>query len=197
MNSKIEITDDYKKLFMYGLPKNLLGSKPFELDDFVDTFNSSGDRLKNKRISKSKQIETFSKISKDVLYAPYLFCVSGFPTDTQAKMLAAYLMYKAFKETKAKKLTPPRWHNIYLGFDNPILKDGYRPSFLVLSNITGDTSNQKVDKLRDCLEHHCNIPRVVVCSGVDPLTFFNTRMHMSINGCVYLTGKQAKKYNEL
>ncbi len=84
-----------------------------------------------------------------------------------------------------------------MGFDNPIIKENYKPSLLIISNILGETSNQKVDKLRDCLEYHCNIPKIIICSGIDPISFFNTRLHSPLNGCIYLQSKQVKKVNEL
>lgn len=187
--------NELKKLYYYGLPKNLSQCKPFDIDDHVFTFMSEGERLNPKRFAKKKQIDFLEKVYKNPFFAPYLFFISGYPNDSQAKMLAALLMCRAHKLSKGKTL--PRWQNIYLGFDNPALKDKFNPSLLILSNLTGDASNQKIDKLRDTLEYHSNIPRIVVCAGIDPIAFANTKLHTQINGCIYLQGKQVKKYKEI
>ena len=115
---KIVLKDnDLFNLYPHGLPKNI-NTKPFELNNCINAFNSEGDRLSPKRISKSKQIEDLEKVYKNPLHGSYLMCISGYPDDSYAKMLAALLMYRAFSISK----TPPKWRNIYLGFDNPIVK---------------------------------------------------------------------------
>jgi hypothetical protein len=195
MNKVSLSKSDISSLYYHGLPKNLEYSKPFNLEDQVHTFISEGERLSPKRFSRVKQMDFLEKVYNNPYFGPYVFCISGYPNDTYAKMLAALLMCKAFSISKNKSC--PKWQNVYLGFDNPTLRDKFKPPLLILSNLTAEASNQKIDKLRDTLEYHCNIPRIVVCAGIDPIAFFNTKLHMQINGCVYLQGKQVKKFKEI
>lgn len=193
----ISITSSMSKaLGARGLPKNLSANKPFELEPLLGTFLSEGGKFKDKRYSKKKQVDFLNRVFDNPFFGPYTFCIAGAPHDMQAKMLAALIMYRAFRKHSDRMKTLPRWETIYSGFENTAMRDSFSPSMLVLSNLTIDSSNQKIDKARDILEKHSNIPRVVVVAGCDPLEFFNTRLYYSLNGCVYLQGKQVIRYGE-
>lgn len=179
-----------------GLPKNLSDNKPFELEPTLSTFISEGGKFKDKRYSKKKQVDFLARVFDDPFFGPYTFCIAGAPHDMQAKMLAAVIMYQATNKHTDRTKTPPRWETVYSGFDNKTMRDTFDPSMLILSNLTIDSSNQKIDKARDALEKHSNIPRVVVVAGCDPLEFFNTRLYYNLNGCIYLQGKQVVRYGE-
>lgn len=116
-----------------------------------------------------------------------IFCVAGNPDDMMAKYLAAFLVMKhqqAFPNSMVK------WEQLYGGFENKLIKepvDGL--TMLVISNITPDSTPVKLEKARDLLEHYNNIPRVVVAAGCDPISMLCGKLHVPINGMVYLQGK--------
>jgi hypothetical protein len=69
------------------------------------------------------------------------------------------------------------------------LRDGAddQPSMLILSNVTVTSTNAKLEKLRDLLEMYAHIPRVVVVTGEDPLSFANTKLFLPVNHVLHLT----------
>lgn len=190
-----------KTLLARGLPRQLLAFKAFEVDDVATSFISEVDGLKPKRIEKKKQLIRFKEIVANPLSKPYLYCISSAPNDNQARLLAAFIMQAAVKNLGKGGMnkSPPLWHNITGGFSNPML-DKFRdlePSMLILSNVPENSTPVKLEKLRDILEVYSNIPRIVVTTPVDPLTFFNTKIFSSLNGCIHLTSRMVKKATDI
>jgi hypothetical protein len=68
------------------------------------------------------------------------------------------------------------------------LRDGAddQPSMLIVSNITVNSTNVKLEKLRDLLEMYSHIPRIVVVTGIDPVTFANTKLMMPVSNVLQL-----------
>lgn len=205
-------TGAIKQMVTRGMTKQVFSIHPFALDEALCSFTSEVQGLKPKRVSKQKQNEGVSKIMENPFYGPYLCCIAGKPNDLRAKLFAAHIMMNAVmahgnKEAPAKQRKAlkgrglPLWHTLVGGFDNPVLGKHSgeidHPSMLILSNITMESSASKLEKLRDILEVHSNIPRIVVVAGTDPLTFFNTKMHMSLTSCAFLTSNLVKKTVEL
>lgn len=204
-----------KQLVMQGMTKQVFSFHPFTLSESLCSFTSEVDGLKPKRVSKQKQQDLLGRVIEDPFYAPYICCIAGKPNDMRAKLLAASVMLKAVSiqaslgnaSSKQKKMLKgkglPLWHTLLGGFDNPVLNPRQNkdtvdsPSLLILSNITMEATASKIEKLRDILETHSNIPRIVVVAGEDPLTFFNTKLHMSLSSCAFLTSNQVKKAVEL
>ena len=72
-----------------------------------------------------------------------------------------------------------------------------KPSLLVLSNVPSNSTNVKLEKLRDILESYSSVPRIVVTTGEDPITFFNQKLFLPLNYACYLTTSLVKKTIEL
>ena len=62
----------------------------------------------------------------------------------------------------------------------------WKPSMLILSNITPNSSAFKLEKVRDMLEFYDNIPRIVVINDTDPVTFLNHKLHYTANHIMML-----------
>ena len=67
-----------------------------------------------------------------------------------------------------------------------IRRDNFPLSMLILSNFNTESTPLKVEKLRDILERYSNIPRIVVLGGIDPFTFFATRLNYPLDACLQL-----------
>ncbi len=94
---EISITESLaRNLYSNGLPKNISSNKPFILEDMVRPFTSESERMQPKRIGKATQLDFLEKIYEDPFFNPYTFCISGYPNDVNAKMLAALLMSRAY-----------------------------------------------------------------------------------------------------
>lgn len=202
-----------KQMMSKGLPKSIWSYSAFKLEDKVSSFVSKVEGLRDKRIEKAKQIYNMERIINEPFLGPYVTCISGIPHDINAKLLGAYIMMKAtsmqmHKEELDRKQQKylkdkgfPMWHNLYGGFDNSIITkttgSAYKPSLIVLSNVTIDSTAPKIEKLRDILEAYSSIPRIVIASGTDPLTFFHSRLHSNLNFCCLLGSALTKKSNIL
>ena len=178
-----------KQLIQRGLPRDVLRNHPFDVDAHTYTFASTVEGLKTKRISKKLQLEHFEHVLGKPFGRPYLYIISSTPNDAKAKQVAALLMERATagqlggkypRTTRGK--TSPRWHMVNGSFRDTLRdSDTDNPSMLVISNVTSQSTNVKLEKVRDLLEQFSSIPRILVISGEDPITFANTRLHMSVN----------------
>jgi hypothetical protein len=169
---------------------------PFKLRPTSFTINVEG--LKPKAIDRRSQLDFFHSFLANPLN-PGCYCVSSDPNDRLAKVVGAFMIqqwydYKAHhSESLAGSL--PMWHDLLGGFHNPLVGDDPtrgRLGFLVLNNVLPTSTNVKLEKLRDILETHADIPRVVVTSGGDPMTLFLKYLHYPLNGCIYLTSSLVK-----
>ena len=81
------------------------------------------------------------------------------------------------------------------GFENKSLNA--EPSLLVITGLTPNSTPVKLEKARDLLEKHSNIPRIVVMAGEDPITFFMTRLYYSVNSIYYHSSALVKQRVEI
>jgi hypothetical protein len=173
----------------------LHGNKSFNLEDYVQPMESQVfGRVK--KINRNKQLNWYEKSYDKVLSQNWLSAgIGGFPSDLRAKQIALHLFLNAVREYQARdprkntNRSLPYWHHVYGGFGDHIrdLKADF-PSFLVVSNITIDCTHIKYEKVRDiCTKYNnLNIPVVVVCAGIDPYTFFTTKLYYPMRWGLYV-----------
>ena len=146
-------------------------------------FATMSDELNEKFIEPSVQDASLVRFIKKP-FQPMIYGVAGNPDDAKAKLFAAYLVDKHCKRVKGD--ANPWWINLVGGFDNQWLDPQRpRPSMIVLTNLTPQSTNQKLEKARDILETYPDIPRIVVVAGADPLSFLATRLHVAVHGLAY------------
>ena len=185
-----------KHLISRGMPRDVMRNRPFVLNDHVSTFTSEIDGMKPKRVTKSTQLDHWDSLIEKPFASPYLYLIASSPNDGKAKQAAAYFMEQATRKQLAGKFPrstrgrqTPLWHMITGSFQDR-LRDGVshdQPSMLVISNVTVNSSNVKLEKLRDLLEQFNHIPRIVVHTGEDPVTFANTKLFLPVNHVLNLT----------
>ena len=180
---RINVSEAYRKVLLgRGVNPLAFVVKPFLLKPA--TFTSHVDGLKPKMIPADKQLDWFYKILEKP-DKPWCYCISSEPNDRMAKAVAAYLMQNFL--IKKGTLPNPMWHDLMGGFTNPIVDpNGSNPGFLVINNVLPTSTAAKLEKLRDILEYRANIPRIIVTSGADPFSFFNTHIKYPLTGCLYL-----------
>lgn len=186
----IRLSADYQKqLISRGMPRDVLRNRPFELNSHVTTLVSEVEGLKRRRVLKSSQLDHFTNVCQKPFSSPYLYIIGSQPNDGKAKQVAAFIMELATKgqlqgkhtrSTRGRQL--PLWHMMTGGWHDR-LRDGAddQPSLLILSNVTVTSTNAKLEKLRDLLEMYNHIPRVVVMTGEDPMSFANTKLFLPVN----------------
>jgi hypothetical protein len=180
------------------VPGTVWRTSPFKWNPI--TFGLESERLNEKTIGSEVQDKSLRMFLDEPSY-PYIYGVSGNPDDGDAKYFAAYLVqqHMQFMGLKANVV----WHTLYGDFNNRILReydeiDGKSPpSLIVLSNLTPNSTNVKLEKARDILERFADIPRIVVCAGEDPMSFFTTRLYSPIHALAYFSSTLVKKKFEV
>ena len=190
----IQLSDGMiKNLAARGLPRDIIRSRPFQLEQHVISIESQVEGIRARRVVKKRQLAYVERFLEKPFLGPIIFSISSFPNDGKAKQLAAYLFeaaYKAhlsgkFRGARSKQL--PLWHSLTGSYyDHLRDKQELRPSLLVISNVTSQSTPVKVEKLRDLLEMYNDIPRIIVSTNEDPVTFANTKLLMPINYAAYL-----------
>jgi hypothetical protein len=203
--STIEITHRFAKnrallLLSRGVDHDSFMKRADSLDiyDSISRIETAIPRMAMKSVSRNKQYKNLEAFVEKPLTGNPVLCISSFPTDLRAKQVALYLMNKAIdaqatarlKRIKNKAL--PLWHRVYGGYTD-VLRDGHQkdveqehPCLLVISNLDENSTTYKCEKVRDLLDIYSSIPRIVITSPVDPLTFFATKLHIQLSMGLYI-----------
>lgn len=180
-------------LFHAGVPNLVLLRKEIDLKNAVTYIEATtGKNQKPVNLKRDEQIRMFKRLAKHPLKKPALFCISSNPTDTEAKYAAAFLLSKALEKYREKQKTgetntaPPRWHVLTGAYQDFYREQKRNVSFLVLTNVLHDSSDVKVEKLRDLVEMYSDIPKVIVTATQDPITFCTEKLRARLTGAMYL-----------
>lgn len=160
-------------------------------DRFLETVtknSSAGLRA----IPPSVQKSMFQRTLQSPLKKPYLYLIAGKHDDRLAKYLA-FKLFKAAYQQAGYNSNSPYWHTVIGGYHDKIRDDlNFRenefgfPCLLVISNITTNSTNVKLEKVRDICEIYSSIPRILVLAGDDPVAFNSKHLHLPINKLLYL-----------
>lgn len=148
-------------------------------------------RVMPKAVVASRQFRNLQTIMAHPLKSNYTLGIGSFPSDLRAKYLAITIMNAAIDEhVRLRKpgRSMPLWHRVYGGLgdnlrDKPIQD---MPSMLIISNLNGESSNFKLEKVRDLLEKFSEIPRIVISGGEPPVDLFANRLHYQLRYGLYL-----------
>ena len=160
-----------KILQLNGLPGYVFADRPFKLDDHLKNYVSTTEGLKPLPIKKQDMLGFMDKVLDNPTHSPYCMCISSEPNDSKAKLLAASIMLEAIRDRQVCK-----WHNIIGGYKDEIRdkpKLFKKVKLLILSNVPDSSTDLKYEKLRDILEIYHNVPRIVITTGCEPITYFN------------------------
>lgn len=172
------------------VPGYIWQERPFKFDP--QDFAVQSDKLKEKIFSGEVQTASLDRFLENPT-ANILYGVASSPSDQRAKYFAAYLV-QCFIE-RAPVNCSVRWENLYSTFSNPAMDA--QPSLLVITGLTPNAMPIKLEKARDLLEKHCNIPRIVVMAGEDPITYFSTRLYSAVNSIYFYSSDLVKRNIEI
>lgn len=177
-------------------PRTLYHEKDaFELEGSFFEFQPTVSGVQRATISCESQEKSALKLMENPLGANYCAMVCSYPTDVRAKVFGAELLKRCWEAGRNHadldvRKRRPLWYTLYNNYlDYDALKKR-NPTALFISNITDDTTPQKMERLRDLLEMFSGIPRVVmVGSAVDPVTLAAQRLRYSITHPLMFKGK--------
>lgn len=182
-----------------GASYALVSQKPFLLKDallpFYATLNKRGQEH-TVHYSIKRQFKEWEELWANPFCAPYILCISASPTDLLAQMVGMRLFLRAIDRANENNLCTPLWHQIYGGVRDDRLREGAVENvpFLVLGGCVTTSTPYKLEKLRDILDMHSEIPRVVVTSDSDPLDFMYSKLKISPNYCLMLGHQYSKRW---
>lgn len=175
-----------------------LARSPFSLEDSLVRIKPSVKWLPEdfvlRSISIKKQLTNIEKVFAKPLTGSYTCAIGSYPSDTRAKVLALNIMNRAIDaqiDGAARGRSYPMWHRLMGNTWDPI-RDSRDPdpfSMLIITNVGVDSSQIKLEKLRDLLEKYDSIPKIVVVNGIDPVTFFAERVRLPLNYAFHLTAE--------
>lgn len=179
-----------------GSPLSLARS-PFSLDDALVRIRPETTWLPEdfnmKAITVKRQVSDLDKLLNNPLHGSYIAAIGSYPSDVRAKLLALNLFNNAIDmqmQGSHRGKAYPLWHRLYGNLGDPVRdKEQEHISMLVITNVGADSSNIKLEKLRDLLEMYDNIPRIVVVNGTDPVSFFAEKIRKELRYAFYLNAE--------
>lgn len=205
---KIKINKSYhNNLKSQGISWAVFAEHEFRLNQAVANITYTAEKMQPILIKKSEQIDDFYDVMAKPFSKPYIYIISGRPDDVRACCVAAMLLIQAsivhtqlrdnpdHPDSVYGRLQRPQWVKLSNDFKDNLHNPSWKPSFLVLSNITPLSSNVKYEKVRDILEFHDNIPRVVVVNDIDPIAYARTKAFIKPDYVMML--EQGKKRLEV
>jgi hypothetical protein len=127
------------------------------------------------------------------LNGPYTFCVSSPTHDGYAKFIGSWWFLRWLEANKDGR---PIWHSINGSYYDHLRDRKPVATGLIISGVIKGSSSIKQEKLRDILDQYHGIPKVVLTSDEDPLTFFD-RIKYPLNSCIWLGTKSKRKTEHL
>lgn len=176
-----------------------LARSPFTLEDSLVRIKPTVTWLPEdfvlRSVSVKKQLNNIEKLFAHPLRGNYTAAIGSYPSDTRAKVLAVNVMNKAIDEQisgKHRGRAYPLWHSLMGNTWDPV-RDAREPehfSMLIINNVGVDSSQTKLEKLRDLLVKFDNVPKIVIVNGIDPVTFFAERVRLPLQYAFYLSAEQ-------
>ncbi len=137
---------------------------------------------KIKRINVGDQKKWISKFKKERLNYSFVLGISSFPTDFKAMQASTYLLAKEFKKEynfKAKYINAsqvkikeiPQWHDV-----NDV-------KIVVIHNITANSTDQRIQIVRDLITIYNESFVILVCATNDIVSMFKFKLCLPVD-CV-------------
>lgn len=163
-------------------------AKTFNVVENLVTIESAVDKVLIKNVTPRRQYSALNSIYNNPLRGKYTLAINSFPSDLRARQLALMLMIRMVNQMITKKIRGnyPIWHRIYGNYKDTVRDAGNRvdASCIILLNVNNESTQLKVEKLRDLLEMYSNVPRIVVFGGTNPIEFFANRLHYPLSAAI-------------
>lgn len=167
------------------IPGSVWAQQPFKYTASI--FEPSSERFDKKPIMPTVQSQSLLEFAEDTK-APIVYCIAGTPDDARARYFAAYLTYLHMQQVKHAR---PVWMPVYAGARQE--PDPLEPTLLAIYNVAANSTAYKLDRVRDLLTQYDHIPRLLIVSGEDPISFMRTRLYHSVQAIQFFPVVEFRK----
>ncbi len=179
---------------LQDIPKSPDFNRPY-LKFKPEAFIVEHPKLEERFIEASVQWSSFEAFKKNPVKAQ-TFVVSSSPDDASARYFAAYLVQLHLRHMKFLARDPHvAWETVMSGFDNPGLTKEQAPTIMVITNLCNTSGPVKFEKVRDLIERWAKVPKIIVVSGEDPISFAAMRLKKPVHALAYFPSKITKAAN--
>ena len=168
------------------VPRLVFKQQPFKFRPM--TFTVGGRKMVEKNYNPSVQVVSLAGYLKNPL-SPIVYGVSSQSNPSTALYFAAYLVQRFCELTHASNYV--QWIRPSDVIDGNVVRNS--PSLIVISGLTPNTPSYRLDKVFQLLDEWDNIPRIVVMTGEDPITYFATRLFYKVDRIFFHDEEVAKR----
>lgn len=145
-----------------------------------EAFGTVNPRLEEKIFMPAEQENSLANFLANP-HDPIVYGVGSAPSDAKAKVFAAFLAQK-FLELSHPSNTV-QWVSCGMFAHSDKFRDVFHrtPSLLIVTGLSPNSSNYKLDVVCELLEQNSHIPRIVVIAGEDPISFLFGRMSYHVH----------------
>lgn len=163
-----------------------------------EPFVPNHERVSKKVYEPSHQLKDYNawRTNPSMFDGSVYFCASE-PNDARAAYFAAHLLSLWLKSVeRTNKVPQVRWitcRSPDWQIGKSILEEDAPCDFLVLANITPNSSKQRLERIRDLVVSCPEVPVILVIAGEDPITFATQRLFLSVNAVFFHTSQLMKR----
>ena len=147
-------------------------------------------------ISTDTQLKWLKEILEKCPSKNFNYAIAGEFDNSKAKIIASLVCLSYYNKNMGTITTEkmPYWHSIYGGMHDKLRdKDTIRTGLLVIDNIAANSTDNKLEKVRDALEKYEGIPKIVILSGINPLKFAREKLFINFNKMLYIANNKIIK----
>lgn len=162
------------------IPGRIWSVQPFEFD--ARSFTPSTDLLNPKIYSRKVQEQSLSAFIRKPNRAQTYIC-SSLPDDSHASLFAAFLVEQHIKHVTNNNVV---WEQLSSFHSSELsLDSSFKPTMIVISTCYDDMSQYRIERVRDIIHSFYDVPKVVVASGIDPISLAVHKLHLPVHAIYY------------
>ena len=162
------------------IPGRVWAVRPFEFDG--SSFTPSTDMLNPKIYGRKIQEQSLGLFIKKP-NRPQTYICSSQPDDSHASLLAAFLVEQHLNKVKTSNVI---WEQLNCFHQSQLsLDQSAKPTMIVISTCYADMSFSRIERVRDIIHAFYDIPKIIVASGIDPISLAAYKLHIPVHAIYY------------
>ena len=162
------------------VPGRVWAIQPFEFDGI--SFTPLTDTLNPKIYGRKVQEQSLGLFIKKP-NRPQTYICSSQPDDSHASLLAAFLVEQHIKKVKNNNVI---WEHLSSFYTSQLsLEQSAKPTMIVISTCYNDMTFSRIERVRDIVHAFHDIPKIIVASGIDPISLAAYKLHVPVHAIYY------------